>query len=304
MEDRLKKFVAIVDAGSFTAAAELLHTSQPALSNAVQKLERELKAPLLERGSHTLTKAGQLAYEHGKRLQVHAQNLQTQLVALSEEKPTIHIGMIDSVAEILFLKGNELDHIAHETNLVLSVEDSSRLIRAVDAGELALALAVQQDEQSASLQVYKRIGDEAMVLVAKKEDAARVREELTTGSLSRFLSYTTSSTQKIISRNALRQGIELRVLLAATPQVLLGLVRAGRGVSVLPYFMAKPYIKNGELAVIELGGQSVVNRPIVATTRKQRVMAKPVDALISRASSLLHELSVEANEDILAATQW
>jgi DNA-binding transcriptional LysR family regulator len=48
MDDSLRKFVAVVEAGTFTRAAELLHISQPALSVAVAKLEKTIGEKLLE----------------------------------------------------------------------------------------------------------------------------------------------------------------------------------------------------------------------------------------------------------------
>lgn len=52
---QLEYFVAVVEAGSFTRAAERLHMSQPPLSVAVNKLERELGVKLLERTSRGVT---------------------------------------------------------------------------------------------------------------------------------------------------------------------------------------------------------------------------------------------------------
>ncbi|MEN3535544.1 LysR family transcriptional regulator [Microbispora sp. ZYX-F-249] len=46
---QLEYLVTIVEEGSFTRAAELLHVSQPALSHQVRALEREVGGPLLER---------------------------------------------------------------------------------------------------------------------------------------------------------------------------------------------------------------------------------------------------------------
>lgn len=58
---RLRLFLAVVDEGSFTAAAAAVHVAQPAVSLAVRELETELGAPLLvrsRRGAH-LTPAGE-----------------------------------------------------------------------------------------------------------------------------------------------------------------------------------------------------------------------------------------------------
>ena len=57
---RLQYFLAVVDAGTLTAAAEEVHIAQPALSRQIKTLERELKISLFEsRGNRlVLTQAG------------------------------------------------------------------------------------------------------------------------------------------------------------------------------------------------------------------------------------------------------
>lgn len=56
----LRAFVAVVDTGSFIAAAEEVHIGQPALSQAVAKLEQQVGVRLIERTSRSvrLTPAG------------------------------------------------------------------------------------------------------------------------------------------------------------------------------------------------------------------------------------------------------
>lgn len=58
---RLRLFLAVVDHGTFTAAAEAEHVAQPAVSLAVRELEAEVGAPLLVRSRHgaVLTVAGE-----------------------------------------------------------------------------------------------------------------------------------------------------------------------------------------------------------------------------------------------------
>ncbi len=63
-------FLAVARAGSFRRAAEALHLSQPALSQHVAELERELGARLFDRlgRSVALTEAGRLVEDHALRL--------------------------------------------------------------------------------------------------------------------------------------------------------------------------------------------------------------------------------------------
>lgn len=67
---QLEIFLAVARAGSFRRAAETLALSQPALSQQVKELERELGSPLFDRLGRSvgLTQAGALLEEHARRL--------------------------------------------------------------------------------------------------------------------------------------------------------------------------------------------------------------------------------------------
>ncbi len=67
---QLKYFVKIVEHRSFTKAARDCNVSQPALSQQIRKLERQLGQPILERKGRTvhLTAGGQLLLERAQRI--------------------------------------------------------------------------------------------------------------------------------------------------------------------------------------------------------------------------------------------
>jgi len=79
---RLKYFVKIVDIGSLTQAAEVLHIAQPALSQQVATLENELDQKLLFRTKRgvTPTEAGKILYSHAKAI-LHQCELAQKAVA-------------------------------------------------------------------------------------------------------------------------------------------------------------------------------------------------------------------------------
>ena len=86
---QLNSFVKIADEGSLTRAAELLFTSQPAISAQIKALEEELGVALFERSSRgmQLTAKGKLLYDQAvetlnaaARLKADAQDLQQELV--------------------------------------------------------------------------------------------------------------------------------------------------------------------------------------------------------------------------------
>ena len=65
---QLRNFVAIVDHGTFLAAAEAIHLSQPALSRSLQSLEASLDVKLLNRSTRgiQITEVGERFYRRAK----------------------------------------------------------------------------------------------------------------------------------------------------------------------------------------------------------------------------------------------
>ncbi|OBU70758.1 LysR family transcriptional regulator [Stenotrophomonas maltophilia] len=78
--DLLRTFLRIVDAGSLSAAAAQLGTTQPTVSRRLQALERQLGLRLLQRSTHDL----QLT-EDGVRCQRHAQRVIDEWESLQAE---------------------------------------------------------------------------------------------------------------------------------------------------------------------------------------------------------------------------
>ncbi|MBT8086626.1 MAG: LysR family transcriptional regulator, partial [Gammaproteobacteria bacterium] len=66
----LRAFVAVVDAGSFTAAAQRLNAAKSAVSRRVSALEERLGVQLLQRTTRVLnlTETGSRFYEHSARI--------------------------------------------------------------------------------------------------------------------------------------------------------------------------------------------------------------------------------------------
>jgi len=67
---QLEHFVAVVEEGSFSRAAEKVFRTQPAISQSIKKLEEEVGAPLFARDMHdiALTEAGKLLVNYANRM--------------------------------------------------------------------------------------------------------------------------------------------------------------------------------------------------------------------------------------------
>ena len=79
---QLEYFRAIVDAGTISGAARVLHMTQPPLSYQIKMLEEELQVPLLIRGTKkiTLTEAGKTLYEQAGTLLMFADLTRREVV--------------------------------------------------------------------------------------------------------------------------------------------------------------------------------------------------------------------------------
>jgi DNA-binding transcriptional LysR family regulator len=85
--DLLQTLVRIVEAGSLSAAAKQLGTTQPTISRRLQQLERLLGLRLLQRSTHVmkLTEDGERCYAHAKDLLERWQTIEADLLGVQDE---------------------------------------------------------------------------------------------------------------------------------------------------------------------------------------------------------------------------
>lgn len=83
----MQTFVRIVEAGSLSAAAARLETSQPTISRRLQALEKLLGLKLVQRTTHVmkLTEDGERCYAHAKTLLESWQGIEDDLRGVTEE---------------------------------------------------------------------------------------------------------------------------------------------------------------------------------------------------------------------------
>lgn len=102
---QLKYFVAVVEAGSFTEAAERCHISQSAVSQQIQTLERELGVELLRRKnrSFSLTAAGEHFYRKGCSLLDEMERLCRETAEIAQKAaPRLRVGCLKGYSSLEF----------------------------------------------------------------------------------------------------------------------------------------------------------------------------------------------------------
>lgn len=154
---RMNMFVAVVDSGSFTAAAAALGQTKAVVSFNVRQLESELGVTLLLRSTRrlTLTEAGSLFYHRGVALLKAAENLQDDVrgshVGLSGElriTTTPEYGaqvIIPALAE--FSLRHPALHVRHVSSSHHADLISERFDVAIRLGTLAIRLGTLADSR-------------------------------------------------------------------------------------------------------------------------------------------------------------
>ncbi|KUR70399.1 hypothetical protein AQZ52_16345 [Novosphingobium fuchskuhlense] len=96
----LRQFLALVDTGSFTAAANQLHVAQPTLSAGIAELERALGATVIlrERRALRLTEAGNRLLIHARAIEREFGLAERGVLAAPAPAPPLRLGVIASLA--------------------------------------------------------------------------------------------------------------------------------------------------------------------------------------------------------------
>lgn len=294
MEERLRKFTGIVDAGSFTAAAERLHISQPALTTAIKKLERELKTELLIRTSQgvLVTPAGKLAYDAAKALDMQASNLQRTIAHLQNQKTPFTIGAIDAIADLLFVHGTYLQRLQQAAHLSLTIDNSTQILRLLEHDDVEFGLIAKPMHIPKTF-TYTLLGQEPLVLVCAPGHEREAQANIAHRQISTFLAYNQQSqTYRLIADYFAQQSIRITPTFYSTsPHILLQLARAGRGVAVLPYLLVEPEITAGRLVHLYVRDDPFIAREIIAVHRSGRVLHPEAAGLCTYATSQLTKLA-------------
>ena len=141
----LKYFLAVADTLNFTQAAANCFIAQSALSAQIVRLERELGSALFTRSSRSvrLTPAGELLVPLATRMLADAENVQTQLDALSGlRRGRLRLGLIQTWASGMDLIAVMSDYRARFPGIDFHVtyESSTHMAAAVAAGALDVAV--------------------------------------------------------------------------------------------------------------------------------------------------------------------
>jgi DNA-binding transcriptional LysR family regulator len=252
---QLETFLAVAEERSFSRAAARLHRTQPAVSQAIAKLEGELGEILLERSSRdgTLTDAGEVLREYALKLL----NLRSEAAGALSELRELHRGRLNLAANeytCLYLlplldeyrRQNPQIKVAVQRTLASRIPDEI-LNHGVEIGVLSFK---PEDAQVHSVVVYR----DELALVVNPRHALAGAGEVSIRQLGtqNFIAHNIPSPQrqKVIQafrrhKTPLQMGVELPSL-----EAIKRFVEMGNGVALVPMLTVQKELASGSLVRI------------------------------------------------------
>jgi DNA-binding transcriptional LysR family regulator len=253
----LKAFVTVAEERSFSVAARKLHRTQPAVSQAIRRVEEDLGDRLFDRSSRngTLTEAGVLLLEHARRLLRMADEAQAAVRELHQvRRGRVVIGANEAAVHSVlpYLREYAAAHpeVTIEVRRVPSRRIAAELLdRSMDFGVMTFAPA-ERGLQSIPL------GSDELVMLAHPKHPLAARKRVSIGEVGREVVIAHNDPSPARERvlrlyERKHEPINIQVSLPSLDGIKRA-VEMGVGVAVLPRRCALTEIERGDLVAVKV----------------------------------------------------
>jgi DNA-binding transcriptional LysR family regulator len=239
---RLRVLREVAACGSFSAAAENLAFTQPAVSRQIATLESEAGMRLVERSARgiRLTPAGELLLEHTDAILDRLATAESQLAALAAgTRGRLRLSAFPSANATLIPLAMVAFRDAHPgVELRLSEKVTSQALEGLAAGELDLAVVSSAGRLDVPEGVaLEPLMDDPHLVALPRDHPLAARESLRLADLrdETWIEGTASECTNALLAAAARAGFEPRIAFEAAQWLgKQGLVAAGVGVTLIP----------------------------------------------------------------------
>jgi DNA-binding transcriptional LysR family regulator len=269
---RLRHFVAVVDHGGFTAAAQAVYVSQPALSQAVRELEAELGVDLFTRIGRRvrLTPAGEALLEPARQVLRDLETGQAAVAAVAGlAAGSLTLASLPTLAAdpMAPLVGAFRRHHPGIRVELAAPEDTGELFELVTSGACELGVTDAHDIPDA-LQ-SRSLGRQSLVLILPPGTDQGRGATVDLSSLERtpfVVAPPGTSTFRLLQEGfAAVQRTPTVAVVTAQRDAILPLVIAGAGAALVPESAARTAVEQGAVMV----------RPAPAITRAIALVSRP-----------------------------
>lgn len=280
--DQLSTFTQVIELGGFSAAAQRLNLSQPAVSLQVRQLERRLGVRLVERVGRRAT-----ATAAGLDLLAHARRIESA-VADAAEAMAIHAGgtvgrvrigtggtaciyLLPPIVRVLRQRFPSLE-------IVVSTGNTPDVLKGIEANAVDVGL-VTLPAGGRMLQVTPVMDDEFVAIFPAGEAPAGPVTAAVLAARSIVLYEPGAHTRHIVDEWALRGGAALKpVSELGSVEAIKELVAAGLGCSVLPKMALPPQQVAGRLDVRRLSPR--LYRKLAVVLRRDKPLRRGLNEVV------------------------
>jgi DNA-binding transcriptional LysR family regulator len=286
--DQLQTFAHVVDAGSFSAAAERLELSQPAVSLQVRQLEKRLGVRLVERvGRRAAPTAA------GEELLVHVRSIDAAVTTALEAMTRHSKGVTGRVrlgtgatACIYFLPAvlRELRNRFPSLNIIVSTGDTSDILKSIEENTIDAGL-VTLPAPGRMFDVTPVLEDEFVAITSA--DSMKLPGRITPSSLAKLplvLHQPSANTRLFLNQWFLHAGLTLRPIMELdSVEAIKELVGAGLGCSVVTR-MALPAGKRGRKLIMR-SLSPPLHRKLAIVLRRDKPVHRSLREVVSAIKS-------------------
>lgn len=251
--DMIELFLAVVDHGSFSAAARALHRVPSAVSMAISHLEAELGYALFERGARQVvpTPAALALLPHARLLAEQLRQLTAHAVDLSDGLETkLSIGVAADIDNARLMQAISAVSARHPLLAIeVTTQPQDDIIRLLRAGRVDLCVAYGGLETSLQ-EDFHFVGTETLVAVISAHHGSELLQasELKLDDLFHHRQIVIASADLPISD--FRQLIAGSYWRTDSLATAVNMVKAGLGWGNLPFSVATPLARDGSVRIL------------------------------------------------------
>ena len=266
IDPKLYSLLAVVELESFTRAAERLSLTQPAVTQHIKQLEKELDVRLLNRVGNAIkpTDEGMIVIRYARRSIALYERMRQDLTDERQHVRRLTVGIThtaesNAVAEVLgkYCAKNTGTSITIVTDTINNLYD---MLRSFDI-DLAIVEGSMQDSDINSL----LLDTDSLVLVVSPNNPLAKKSMVTVNELKKenlILRRPSSGTRNLFVASLESRNLSLddfRVILEVDNiATIKDLIRRDIGVSVLPRSVCLDELKKGKISVLPLENLSMI----------------------------------------------
>ncbi|PNQ79551.1 MULTISPECIES: LysR family transcriptional regulator [unclassified Paenibacillus] len=266
MDQSLIVFVRVAEKQNFTRAAEVLHMTQPAVSQYIQTLERSVGTRLLERSNKyvRLTKAGEIVYHHAQeiiRLHTRMQYLVDELIHTA--KGNLSIGASYTYGEYV------LPHVIAQMRIhypliqpSITIGNTQEIEKLMIHNQLDVGI-IEGEFQHDHLHI-ESFADDRMYIVVPQNHSLAGKSQVDVSELQEDVwilreegSGTREAAEKMFAR---LQFSPSHMMNFGSTQIIKESVEAGLGISLLSQWVIQKELALGTLKVLDIRNLPVIRK--------------------------------------------